>query len=311
MLDRAMDWGEAYLGPDSAYRGLVLALATLLILVFVRGVFRRRLARYVQSRAHRAENAERFLRGYDVAWKVAIAVVVLVAAGGSFRLLGLSVALLGTMLGWSLQVPIRGLAAWFMVVLKRPFRIGDRIAVAGVVGDVTDIQLNHIILNQVGGTVEGEERSGRGILVPTAMLFGENIVNYHYFGQQEAALEAAGPALMLDEVLVRVTFGCDYALAKRLCVEAAAQAVAELVGGADQTPFTRSEFTAWGILIRVRYHTPPVRRQEVSSRVTELIWEAFRRHPGRVRFCLPASVVSIVRRPGREPPPMAPGGSPA
>ena len=32
----------------------------------------------------------------------------------------------GMLLGWSLQAPVSGLAAWVMVTLKRPFRIGDR-----------------------------------------------------------------------------------------------------------------------------------------------------------------------------------------
>jgi small-conductance mechanosensitive channel len=193
-----------------------------------------------------------------------------------------------------------------MVVLKRPFRIGDRISVAGVTGDVIDIQLNHILLNQVGGTVQGEERSGRGIFVPNAMLFGEEIINYNYFGKQEAA--ASPSRFMLDEVVVRVTFGSDYEFARQLCVEAARQAAGELVGETDADPFTRAEFSPWCVLLRVRYKTIPAKRQEVSARVTKRIWELFGEHRDRVQFAIPVHVTGVRPSAGQPPPPMAAAG---
>jgi len=82
------------------------------------------------------------------------------------------------MLGWSLQQPVTGIAAWLMIILKKPFKIGDRVVIAGVTGDVTGITLTHVILNQVGGSIGGEERSGRGILIPNAILFQHMIINY-------------------------------------------------------------------------------------------------------------------------------------
>ena len=81
-------------------------------------------------------------------------------------------------LGWSLQAPVTGIAAWLMLILKHPFKIGDRVIIAGITGDVMDITLTHVILNQVGGTVSSEERSGRGILIPNAILFAQTITNY-------------------------------------------------------------------------------------------------------------------------------------
>jgi len=298
-----------YLEPGSPYRGVLLALMTLVILICLHRLTRRRLQRYVEKRAHKDENPRAFLRLYDAVWKVLIAIVVIVAAVGSFPLLGLTVGVIGVMLGWSLQAPIRGLAAWVMLVLKKPFRVGDRITVANVTGDVTDIQLNHIVLNQVGGTVQGEERSGRGILVPNAMLFSEEIINYNLFSEEEAKPSAPTSRFMLDEVVVRVTFGSNFEFAKKLCLEAAKHAVADLIGETDQEPFTRAEFMPWGLLIRVRYKTVPAKRQEVSSRVTELIWRAFNENRKEVRFCIPVSAAGVVPTPGHPPPPMARGGS--
>ena len=65
---------------------------------------------------------------------------------------------LGMILGWSLQAPVTGIAAWLMLILKRPLKIGQRVIVAGITGDVVDITLTHVILNQVGGAVAGNGR---------------------------------------------------------------------------------------------------------------------------------------------------------
>ncbi|NQT54489.1 mechanosensitive ion channel family protein [bacterium] len=298
LLDHLLRW----YGPQSPLRGVIIAVAVLVILVYLHRTSRERLRLYMKARAQRERNVKNFLRTYDTVWKVMIGLVVLVAAAGSFSLLGLTMGFFGTMLGWSLQTPIRGVAAWAMVVLGKPFRIGDRINVGGVTGDVVDIQLNHIVLNQVGGTVSGEERSGRGIYVPTAILFGEQVINYSLFGhEQELSTETSG--FMLDEVPVRLTLGSDYEFAKTLCIDAARQAVAELVGDTGEAPFTRVEFLPSGILLRVRYKTAPAQRQEVSSRVTELIWQAVLQHPQRVQFRAPVARQTITFAPGTVVPP--------
>jgi hypothetical protein len=82
-----------YLGPESPFRNVFMALATLVILASAYRVTRRRLVDYLERQAHKSENAEQFLRGCDIVYKVLVAIFVLVAASGSFPLLGLSVAL--------------------------------------------------------------------------------------------------------------------------------------------------------------------------------------------------------------------------
>jgi len=305
LLDRSIESMEAYLGSGAPYKGLVMAVSTLILLIYFHRIGRNRLVIYLDQHAYKAENAQQFLRIYGFVMKAFIGIAVLSAATGSFRVLGLSVALIGSVLGWSLQTPIRGVAAWLMVVLKRPFGIGDRISVDGIVGDVTDIQLNHIILNQVGGTVQGEEKSGRTILVPTAMLFGENVLNYNYFAEEGTIEAPASTTTMLDEVLVRITFGSDLEEAKRLCVEAATQALSEIVAPPGEAPFIRMEFLAWGVLLRVRYKTVPAKRPEISSRVTEIIWAALRQKGTRVEFCFPVNTTSVRLPSDGYPPPMA------
>jgi len=264
----------------SPYRSVFLAIVTLLVLLAVKKHTTALLRRYADPRAHKSENVQAFVRTWNKVWKFIIGVFVLIALSGSLKLLGLSAAFLGMMLGWSLQAPVTGLAAWLMIVLKRPFRIGDRVIIAGVIGDVTDITLTHIVLNQVGGTVGGEEPSGRAVLIPNAILFGNIIMNY-----------TLAEKYMLDEVPVRLTFDSDYELAQKIMLDAARDIAADIIAETGQEPFIRSEFFDAGVLVRLRYQCIPAKRQELSSLIVERVLKGFKEHYPAVKYCYPRSTV--------------------
>ena len=287
-------WYEKYLGEDSPYRGMIVAVVTLVVLLAVFRFATKRLRSYLQEKAFSVENAQKFMRTWKSVWSFFIMVFVIISFSGSLAFLGLSAGFLGMMLGWSLQAPVTGLAAWLMVVAKKPFRIGDRVIIGGVIGDVTDITLTHIVLNQVGGTVGGEERSGRGILVPNAILFAQIITNY--------TLEQK---YMLDEVPVRVTFASDTELAKKILLEAANSVTADIIKEMGNQLFIRQEFYDAGVLMRLRYQTIPAERQRISSEIVDVILREFKANYPKVKFGYPHSVVRFQKE-SQEPGPVGP-----
>lgn len=268
---------KRYMGVDSPYRSLVLVILTLLVLVNLKAYLTRVMRRKLKEQAFVPENADNFLKVWNGLWKFVIAILVIMAMSGSLRLLGLTAGFFGMMLGWSLQQPVTGIAAWLMIILKKPFKIGDRVIIAGITGDVTGISLTHVILNQVGGSVGGEERSGRGILIPNAILFQHVIINYTL--DQE---------FMLDEVPVRLTFDSDWNRAKEIMIAAATEVTKDIIAKTGQDPFIRAEFLDWGILVRLRYNTIPAKRQELSTYIIEILLRDFGKEFPRVRFAVPS-----------------------
>jgi small-conductance mechanosensitive channel len=266
-----------FLGPESPYRSLILVILTLVVLVNLKAYLTRVMRRKLKEQAFLEENAANFLKVWNVLWKFVIVILVIMAMSGSLKLLGLTAGFFGMMLGWSLQQPVTGIAAWLMIILKKPFRIGDRVVIAGVTGDVTGISLTHVTLNQVGGSVGGEERSGRGILIPNAILFQHLIINYTL--DQE---------FMLDEVPVRLTFDSNWDRAKEIMIAAAKEITKDIIAKTGQEPFIRAEFLDWGILVRLRYNTIPARRQEISTGIIEILLREFGTEFPRVRFAIPS-----------------------
>ena len=268
---------QQYMGVDSPYRGLVLVVLTLLLLVNLKAYLTRVMRSKLKEHAFVEENADNFLKVWNALWKFVIAILVIMAMSGSLKLLGLTAGFFGMMLGWSLQQPVTGIAAWLMIILKKPFKIGDRVIIAGITGDVTGISLTHVILNQVGGSVGGEERSGRGILIPNAILFQNVIINYTL--DQE---------FMLDEVPIRLTFDSDWERAKEIMIAAAKEVTKDIIAKTGQDPFIRCEFLDWGVMVRLRYNTIPAKRQELSTYIIEILLREFGKEFPRVRFAVPS-----------------------
>lgn len=263
----------------SKFRGPILSIVTIITLVIIKRIVTRLVKGYVYKHALKEDNADNFMATWKYIWTGVIAVFAIISLSGSLKVLGISAGFLGMVLGWSLQAPVTGIAAWLMLILKRPFHIGQRVIIAGITGDVMDITLTHVILNQVGGTVIGEERSGRGILIPNAILFGQTITNYTYDVEY-----------ILDEVPVRITYESDWDEAERILINAAKTVTASIIEKTGEEPFIRAELFDAGVLIRLRYKTPPADRQKNTSDIVKIIFHEFDKSD-KVQFCYPHSEV--------------------
>ena len=295
VLDTIGAFITRFVGPEAPFRGPILAVLTILVLLITYKLTRKALKSYMEHRAYNEMNVLNFLAMYRYVFIFIVVVFGAIALSGSMKTLGISAGFLGMMLGWSLQAPVTGIAAWLMIILKRPFKLGDRIIIAGIIGEVTDITLTHIILNQVGGTIGGEEKSGRGVLIPNATMFGQIIYNYTLDSQY-----------ILDEVVVRVTYDSDWDTAERILLDAARQVTGDIIEETNQEPFIRSEFFDAGVHIRLRYHSIPSERQRMSSEITKIIFHEFAKTE-KVRFCYPHSEIIYEWKEGVAPPPPAYG----
>ena len=199
-----------------------------------------------------------------VAWG---AVLMAVAYGfGQAKSFGQFFALFGGMiLGWSLQAPVSGFAAWIMVSLKRPFRPGDRVQFPnlGLTGDVHDIGPMYTMLDQVGGTIVGEEAVGRYILVPNPLLFSQVVINYTVL--QESPY-------MLDEAIIRITYDSNWQRAEEILLTAARKITGDIILATGVEPYIRADTYDYGVFMRLRYQCRVQDRAEIQYEITKRIF---------------------------------------
>ena len=260
------------------------ALYAILILIGLLIVYKvsKRLIIGAMEIQDRTDNQVRqFMAMWRYGFLLACIVFVIVSMSGSLAAMGLTVAFVSMILGWSLQRPVTGVAAWLMVMIKRPFMIGDRIIIQGVRGDVLEISPTHILLGEVGGTVGGEESSNRGILIPNAVLFDQMVINYAVSDETK---------YILDEVPVRVSYDSDYKLAEQTLVGCAQEVTAEIIEETGKAPEVRAEFFDSGVFMRLRYQSIAVDRQKISTAIVAKVVEAFS-NSDQLGFAYPHSAI--------------------
>jgi small-conductance mechanosensitive channel len=222
---------------------------------------------------------------------VTIGILTLLSSWFSLGSLGAIFAAFGGMfLGWSLQGPISGLAAWFLVSVIRPFSVGDRVQLPsyGLVGDIVHITPLYTILNQVGGSVGSEEPANRTVLIPNALLFSALVINYtpkdqgeliELTNKRKKTPVSPESAFMLDEFVLRLSFDSDWEEAEKILMDAAREVTADVIEKTGQQPYIRADMSDWyGVYMRLRYMTIATDRprmiHEISKRVYKAVQES-------------------------------------
>lgn len=113
-------------------------------------------------------------------WLLALGAALSILAGDARALVG-SVGLFGLALSWALQTPIESFTGWLLNSFRSYYRIGDRIAVGDVFGDVARIDFLTTTVFEAGGPdkrVEAAQSTGALITFPNFEVLRSNIVNF-------------------------------------------------------------------------------------------------------------------------------------
>lgn len=151
----------------------VLAVAWFLVCI-IRPLLRRTLRRWERA------NALIALFGIAV-WLLAAGISLSVLAGDIRALVG-SLGLIGLALSWALQTPIESFTGWILNSFQGYYRVGDRVAVGEVFGDVYQIDFLTTTVWEIGspgrgGFVQAEQPTGRLITFPNNEVLAGTVVN--------------------------------------------------------------------------------------------------------------------------------------
>ncbi len=282
MVDLAMiaDMLNGYL--PMALNTLIIVTAAIVFYV----IFTKILKKIIISTA-RTKNQKNNAHVFFNLWRYSFIIVILIGLvfylGGDITGLGVWAGLMSAALGWALQKPITGIAGWIMVIVKKPFQLGDRIEISGVKGDVSEISLTHIYLKEVGGTIATEENSGRTIMIPNSKLFEQDIVNYTMNNE-----------FILDQVIITITYESDLDKAIKICKNAADKATEGFIKDVPKKPYIRTFFqgAGSGIEVKIRYHVKAVDRIKVTSDVTQEIFRQIKKDKD-IEFAYPHTEVVL------------------
>ena len=91
----------------------------------------------------------------------------------------LSLGLISLILGFALQTPITSFIGWIYILVREPYRVGDRIKIGTATGDVIDVNYLDTTLWEFGGDyLSTEHPSGRIIKFPNSNVLNTPVYNY-------------------------------------------------------------------------------------------------------------------------------------
>jgi small-conductance mechanosensitive channel len=198
-------------------------------------------------------------------------VIVLQTTGIDMTALNVVAATVGIGIGFGLQNVADNFISGLIVLIERPVKIGDRIEVGGVSGDVVNIGARSTTV------VTNDNIS---IIIPNSKFITENVINWSH----------TDPRIRF-RIPVLVSYGADIRLVERLLVQAASGNKDVLL---DPPPSVRLvEFADNGVSLELLAWTSSLlqRRGFLVSRVNFAIWDLFREH--NIEFPFPQRDIHI------------------
>jgi small-conductance mechanosensitive channel len=91
----------------------------------------------------------------------------------------LSLGLISLILGFALQTPITSFIGWIYIMVRAPYRVGDRIKIGEASGDVIDVSYLDTTLWEFGGQyLSTDHPTGRTIKFPNSKVLNSAVYNY-------------------------------------------------------------------------------------------------------------------------------------
>jgi len=202
--------------------------------------------------AHQREIAHHVVQ---IAVFVPVATFVVVLWGLPVRSIFLGAGALGIVIGFAARQTLSGALSGFVILLARPFKVGDWITVNGREGIVTDITLYNTQIR----TFDEEH-----VLVPNADITANDTINYTKSDRLRLVTE------------VGVDYDCDVAAAARIAREAMASC--DAVANTPKPDVIRDSFGDNAVVLELRYWIDEptiVRKNKAQDEVIAAVKTAF------------------------------------
>jgi small-conductance mechanosensitive channel len=205
-----------------------------------------------------------------------------------------SLGLISLVLGFALQTPISSFIGWIYILIRKPYRIGDRIKISDATGDVIDVGYLDTTLAEFGGDyLSTDLPSGRVIKFPNSLVLNATVFNYSWSFEP----------FLWNELSVHVAYDADLAFVESTLKAAAAAVVGpamrervqryrqmlqaspvEGLNVADEpVTIVRANANTW-IEVLVRYLVDPKRASAVKTEILTSALARLNAAPDRVRF---------------------------
>jgi small-conductance mechanosensitive channel len=280
---------------DPAVGKLITAVIGLVVIIALRRVARRSLDERVKDADARYRNRKLVQFGSYVLIALLIATVFSDQLGGFTVAFGVA----GAGIAFALQEVIASVAGWAAITFSNFYKIGDRVMLGGIKGDVIDIGVLRTTVFEMGDWIGGDNYNGRVVRVANSFVFKEPVFNY-----------SGDFPFLWDEITVPIRHGSDRALARKILEEAAEEITGDYAREVQSTwdamtknyriedarvlPFISMVMDENWMTYRVRYVVEFKARRATKDRLFTSILDRIDATHGAVRVASTAQEITLV-----------------
>jgi small-conductance mechanosensitive channel len=197
---------------------IILSLAVVVITLIIYRAIRNTIKRRVEDPARLQSIRVAVRNVLAVAGFLIIALIWLPRGNNLLTALGI----LGAGLAIASQEMVGSLVAGLNIWLGNIYRVGDRVRIGDVVGDVMDISLLRTTVMEVGEWVKADQYTGRVVTVANRQVWVNSVYNFtQHWGY------------LWDEITLPITYESDWQRAAELMLEQGQTYTAELQADAE------------------------------------------------------------------------------
>lgn len=181
------------------FQKLVIVIIGAFIIFTVMGVIKNIIPRYIKETNNRYRT-RKFLNYVSY-----FLVLILITTIYSSQLTGLTVFLgvAGAGIAFALQEVIASAAGFIAINFSNFYKVGDRVMLGGIKGDVVDIAMLRTSVMQIGDWVNGDLYNGKIVRIANSFIFKEPVFNY-----------SGDFPFLWDELTIPIKTHCDHQYAK-------------------------------------------------------------------------------------------------
>ncbi len=260
--------------------GIAIAICIVLVLS---EIWRRVTFRYV----HDIRRRRQFLILRRIVVGFCMGLVLILGFVSEFSSLATFAGFITAGLAVGLQTVLLSVAAYFFLVGRWGIRVGDRISVGGVTGDVVDISLVRLYLMELAGTGVDLYQTGRIVVFANSILFQPTTPLFK---------QLPGTEYAWHELVVNLQAGGDYKLAEEKILQAVRSIHEQYrdyftrqLGSAERRidiqiklpePHAQLQSSDSGLESVVRYPVGLDRVAEVDNQIIRKLLELIQQQPG-------------------------------
>jgi len=235
---------------DPTLGKIVAALVGIVAIEVILNVLRK----VVERRLEDINNRFRVRQVLSIASYVLIIIYLTLVFNQRLGNLTVAFGVAGAGIAFALQEVIASAAGWFAISFADFYKVGDRVELGGIQGDVIDIGILRTTLMEMGAWVNGDLYNGRIVRVANSFVFKSPVFNY-----------SGDFPFLWDEITIPVKYGSDYRQARQIMLKVADDILGD---------FTRMANARWRKVTR-KYLIEDARVEPMVSMVANDNWMAF------------------------------------